>query len=59
MVLKFPSITGNFFIVKQLCYFQRLAKRQRNHEKAFHHQEIVRQRVLAEMRANREQEIQN
>lgn len=39
--------------------FQRQAKRQKNNEEARKHQTLVRQRMLAEMRSDREKGIEN
>ena len=46
------------FICKNLI-FQRQAKRQKNNEEARKHQALVRQRMLAEMRSDREQGIKD
>jgi len=42
-----------------LKMFQRQAKRQKNNEEARKHQALVRQRMLAEMRSDREKGIEN
>lgn len=39
--------------------FQRQAKRQKNNEEARKHQALVRQKMLAEMRSDREKGIEN
>lgn len=46
-------------LLKKQFFFQRKAKRRRNNEEAMKHQEIVRQRMLAEMRLDKEKGIIN
>ncbi|XP_025407931.1 COX assembly mitochondrial protein 2 homolog [Sipha flava] len=39
-------------------HLERLAKRQKNYEKSMKHQELVRQKILIEMREEKKQELE-
>ncbi|XP_022167237.1 COX assembly mitochondrial protein 2 homolog [Myzus persicae] len=59
-VLRFVGRCDKIYDRMVHCFhLERQAKRQKNNEEARKHQELVRQRMLAEMRSDREKGIEN